>query len=228
MKLDNATPIDPEPNAALSAADLEMAIVGPSPNNKAPAATSTKDITDPFLVTFNGPLDPEDPKNWPKSKKWAVTDVLSATGFNRIMVSTIMAPGPGAIATEFHMNSAESVMAMSVYLLAAALGPLLLGPLSEVYGRRPVLHASNLWFLVWNLAGGFAPSKALLAAARFLAGFGAPSIYALAGGVLGDVWRPEERGTSLAMYLLVPLLGSAVGPIVGGFMAARTTRRWMF
>ncbi|KAK8075284.1 caffeine resistance protein [Apiospora hydei] len=228
MKPDNATAMAPEPMAAVSAADLEMAVVGPSPNNDEPVVASTKDLADPFLVTFDGPLDPENPKNWSKGKKWAVTDVLSATGFNRIMVSTIMAPALGTIATEFHMNSAESVMAMSIYLLATAFGPLLLGPLSEVYGRRPVLHASNVWFLVWNFACGFAPNKELLIAARFLAGFGASSIYALAGGVLSDVWRPEERGNSPAMYLLIPILGSAVGPIIGGFMAGRTTWRWMF
>ncbi|KAK6859560.1 hypothetical protein PG995_003196 [Apiospora arundinis] len=233
MKPDSTATMAPGPDAVVSGADLEMAtiVASPPPNHSdgpIPASTTKEDITDPFLVTFAGPLDPEDPKNWTKSKKWAVTDVLSATGFNRIMVSTIMAPALGTIATELHMNSAESVMAMSIYLLATAFGPLLLGPLSEIYGRKPVLHASNVWFLVWNVACGFAPNKELLIAARFLAGFGASSIYALAGGVLGDIWRPEERGTSLAMYLLIPILGSAVGPIVGGFMAGRTTWRWMF
>ena len=75
---------------------------------------------------------------------------------------------------------------------------------------------------------GFANSKGLLIAARFPAVFGASAIYSLAGGVLGDVWRPEQRGKSLGIYLLIPLLGAAVGPIIGGFMAARTTWRWMF
>jgi MFS family permease len=168
---------------------------------------------DPFLVAFAGPLDSDDPKNWSKGRKWAVTDVLSATGFNRIMVSTIMAPALGTIASEFHMSSTESALALSIYLLATAFGPLFIGPLSEVYGRKPVLHASNVWFLVWNVACGFATSKELLIASRFLAGFGASAIYALAGGVLGDMWRPEERGTSLSMYLLIPLLGSAVGEL---------------
>lgn len=51
----------------------------------------------------------------------------------------------------------------------------------------------------------------MLIACRFLAGFGASSIYALASGVLGDVWRPEQRGRSLGVYLLIPLLGAAVG-----------------
>lgn len=162
-------------------------------------------------MTFDEPYDPENPKDWSADRKWAVTDVLSATGFNRIMVSTIMAPALSTIAKEFDMNSAESAMALSIYLLATAFGPLVVGPLSEVYGRKRILHASNIWFLVWNVACGFANSKELLIAARFLAGFGASAIYALASGVLGDVWRPEQRGQSLAVYLLIPLLGAAVG-----------------
>ncbi|KAH8722471.1 major facilitator superfamily domain-containing protein [Phaeosphaeriaceae sp. PMI808] len=183
---------------------------------------------DPYLVTFQPSFDAENPKNWPSGQKWAVTDVLAATGFNRIMVSTIMAPALGTVAHELHMSSTEAVMALSIYLLATAFGPLFIGPLSEIYGRSKVLHASNVWFLVWNIVCGFSRNKEELIAARFLAGFGASSIYALAGGVLTDMWKPEERGRSLSMYLLIPLLGAAVGPIIGSFMAFRTTWRWMF
>lgn len=183
---------------------------------------------DPFLVAFAEHYDPENPLDWRSGKKWVVTDVLSATGFIRIMVSTIMAPALTTIAAELHMNSTESAMALSIYLLATAVGPLVIGPLSEVYGRQRVLHASSIWFLAWNLACGFATTKSVLIASRFMAGFGASAIYSLAGGVLGDIWRPEQRGRSLGMYLLIPLLGSAVGPIIGGFMAGRTTWRWMF
>lgn len=137
--------------------------------------------------------------------------MLSATGFNRIMVSTIMAPAISTIAIELNMNAAESMMVLSIYLLATAFGPLFIGPLSEVYGRAPVLHASNIWFLIWNIVCGFAKTKGTFITARLFAGFGASAVYALAGGVLGDVWRPEQRGKSLGMYLLIPLLGAAVG-----------------
>ena len=140
-----------------------------------------------------------------------VTDVLSATGFNRIMVSTIIAPALSKISTELHMNSTESAMTLSIYLLATAFGPLVIGPLSEIYGRQVVLHASSIWFLIWNIVCGFAKTKGTLIAARFLAGFGASAIYSLGAGVLGDVWRPSQRGKSLGIYLLIPLLGVAVG-----------------
>lgn len=167
--------------------------------------------SDPFLVTFTQPYDAENPLDWSTSRKWMVTDVLSATGFNRIMVSTIMAPALSTIASDLKMSDTESAMSLSIYLLATAFGPLFIGPLSEIYGRRVILHTSNVWFLVWNVVCGFATTKGTLIAARFLAGFGASAIYALAGGVLGDIWRPEQRGSSLGVYLLIPLLGAAVG-----------------
>jgi MFS family permease len=138
------------------------------------------------------------------------------------MVSTIMAPALSTIALELDMNSAESVMALSIYLLATAFGPLLIGPLSEIYGRAPILHASNVWFLVWNIVCGFAKTKETLIAARFMAGFGASAIYALAGGVLGDIWRPEQRGKSLGVYLLIPLLGAAIGEITMSYIVLST------
>lgn len=95
------------------------------------AATQPELLTkedDPFLVHFSD-SDSSNPLNWSTGKKWAVTDVLSATGFNRIMVSTIMAPALSHIAKDLKMNSIESVMALSIYLLATAFGPLVIGPL---------------------------------------------------------------------------------------------------
>ncbi|KAF1357438.1 MFS general substrate transporter [Lizonia empirigonia] len=187
----------PENSRPLPPPDLELAIL-PTQAPPQPPNPPSK-LTDRFLVTFTTP-DPTNPKDWPNRLKWSVTDVLSATGFNRIMVSTIMAPALSTIALELHMSHVESVMTLSIYLLATAFGPLVIGPLSEVYGRQKILHASNVW------------TKEVLIAARFLAGFGASSIYALAGGV----------------YLLIPLLGAAVGPIISSFLAGQTTWRWMF
>lgn len=224
----------------------------------AAAQFQAKDATDnaetpwneEFLVEF-GPDDQENPLNWSSKVKWGVTAAVSSTGFIRIMVSTVrlclllptevfskhvandacwqmMAPAIETIAEELDMTPIESTMALSVYVLATAIGPMLIGPLSEVYGRKSIYHVTNIWFLVWNLICGFGHSKGLLIAARFLAGFGASAVFSLAYGVLGDVWPPEKRGRSLSMYLLIPLTGAAVGPIVGGFIVQYSTWRWMF
>lgn len=166
---------------------------------------------DPFLVTFSSDGAPKNPKDLSLTVKYLLTFVLSATGFNRILVSTIMAPALEPIRNDLSMSRAEAAMSMSIYLLATAFGPLVIGPLSEIYGRSVILHSTNVWFLVWNLVCGFSHTKETLIASRFLGGFGASAVYALAGGVLSDVWRADERGKSLAWYSLVPLIGAAVG-----------------
>jgi MFS family permease len=162
-------------------------------------------------VQFTEPYDVENPLDWPVSRKWVIVYILSAAGLNRIMVSTIMAPALPQIASDLGMNSTESAMSLSIYLLATALGPLLLGPLSEVYGRLVIMHASNVWFLIWNVVCGFAGNKATLIAARFLAGAGASAIYSLGAGILSDIWTAERRGRSMSGYQLFSLLGAAVG-----------------
>lgn len=51
-----------------------------------------------------------------------------------------MAPGIDAISKEFEIyNSAVGILLLTVYVLGCAVGPLLLGPASEIYGRKPVL-----------------------------------------------------------------------------------------
>lgn len=89
------------------------------------------------------------------------------------------------------MSTVESTMALSVYLLAAVFGPMAIGSLSEAYGRKPIFHITNIWFLIWNFICGLANSKGLLIAARLLAGFGACAVYSMAYGVLGNVWPAQ-------------------------------------
>lgn len=76
---------------------------------------------------------------------------------------------------------------LSIFILAFAIGPLLFGPLSEVFGRIPVLQITNLFYVVFNLACGFAQTPTQMLAFRFLAGLGGSAPSAIGGGVLGSV-----------------------------------------
>ncbi len=66
----------------------------------------------------------------------------------------------------------ERFLSLSIFILASAFGPFLAGPLSEMYGRRPVLQLFNLFYLCFNTACGFATSSVQLIVCRFFAGFG--------------------------------------------------------
>lgn len=97
-----------------------------------------------------------------------------------------------------------------------------------MFGRVIVVQVSNLVYLFFNLGCGLAQTKGQLIAFRFLAGLGGSAPLALGGGVLSDLFTAEERGKAISIYSLAPLLGPAVGPIAGGFIAENTTWRWVF
>lgn len=184
---------------------------------------------DPNLVTWEGPNDPENPKNWPFKRKWAATIIVSTFTFITPVSSSMVAPALTAIGKEFNItDSVQLSLTLSIFILAYAIGPLILGPLSELYGRTIVLQLSNLFFLFFNLACALAKNKTQLIVFRFLSGLGGSAPLALGGGVLSDLFSAEERGKAISIYSLAPLLGPAIGPIAGGFITENTSWRWAF
>ena len=134
---------------------------------------SSRSIKDPNLVTWNGPGDAENPLNWTMRKKWAATVVVSSFTFISPVSSSMVAPAISSISREFGItNEVEQQLLLSVFVLAYAVGPLILGPFSEIFGRVPVLQLSNLFFLVFNIACGFSKNKGQMIAFRFLSGLG--------------------------------------------------------
>ena len=97
----------------------------------------------------------------------------------------MIAPSLATISQEFGITSdAVANIALSIFVLAYAIGPLFLGPLSEVFGRVYVLQLSNLFYLAWNLGCGFAQNTPQLIVFRFLSGIGGSAPLAVGGGVL--------------------------------------------
>ncbi|KAK8190222.1 MFS multidrug transporter-like protein [Phyllosticta capitalensis] len=205
--------------------DVEL---GPEPPLEK-STTSYSQKKDPNLVTFSGPDDPAISKNWSMKRRWAATLIVSSFTFISPVSSSMVAPALTSIAKDLNITTEiEQQLSLSIFVLAYAIGPLFLGPLSEIYGRVPVLQLANAFYLAWNLGCGFAQTKGQMIAFRFLSGLGGSAPLAIGGGVLSDMFRPEERGKAIAIYSLAPLLGPAVGPIAGGFIAENTTWRWVF
>ncbi|RFU29474.1 hypothetical protein B7463_g6870, partial [Scytalidium lignicola] len=184
---------------------------------------------DPNLVLWDGPEDPANPKNWTFRHKWAAVLVVSSFTFISPVSSSMVAPALNSIGKELHITAdIELSLTLSVFVLAYAIGPLLVGPLSEMYGRTIVLQLSNLMYFFFNLACALAKTKGQLIAFRFLSGLGGSAPLAIGGGVLADLFTAEERGRAISIYSLAPLLGPAVGPIAGGFISMNTSWRWIF
>jgi len=117
--------------------------------------------------------DPMNPRNWSSVKKWTAIAIVSLYTFVSPLGSSMMAPGLPKIAEKYGItNPTILAMTLSIFLISFALGPLVLAPLSEMYGRTWVLHISNLIFLAFNLGCAFSPTTGSLIAFRFFGWLG--------------------------------------------------------
>ncbi|KAK7044726.1 major facilitator superfamily domain-containing protein [Favolaschia claudopus] len=165
-------------------------------------------------------VDPENPRNWSNFRKGYITAIVSLYTFVSPLSSSIMAPGLAEIQQQYNiMNQAILAMTLSIFLLSFGIGPLFLAPLSEMYGRKWILHIGNLLSIFFNLGCALAPSTATLLLFRFLMGLSGSAPVACGGAVISDLFNEEERASAMALYTLGPLIGPVLGPICGGFIA---------
>ncbi|KAL4738858.1 MFS general substrate transporter [Aspergillus similis] len=184
---------------------------------------------DKGLVGWEGPDDPLNPQNFPARKKWLMLGLVSFVTFLSPLASSISAPGVALMDTDFHVTSTIlSSLAVSIFVLGFAIGPLVMSPLSETYGRQPVLNYSNLLLSVWQIGCALSQNMASLIIFRFLAGLGGSACLAVGGGVIADLFSLQQRGKANAMFTVGPLFGPVIGPIIGGFIAQRAGWRWVY
>lgn len=171
--------------------------------------------------------DSSNPHNWPTPRKYVNTILLSALIFNTLMSSTMVAPALSQIRLDLKIASdTQTQLVLSIFVLSYAVGYFVWAPLSEVYGRKNILQIANLWFLVWNLVCGFARNEATITIGRLFSGAGAAACLALGSGTMSEIWRPVQRGRSLAVLSLITNLGPAVGPLIGGVIAQQSVGSW--
>jgi hypothetical protein len=126
---------------------------------------------DPNVIDWNGPDDPQNPRNWSRNAKLLNCIIIILLTFLTPLGSSMFAPGVPGLLREFHTQSqtlAEFVV--SIYILGYAVGPLLIGPASETYGRHPVYIICNVMFIIFTVACAVAQSMGQLVTFRFFAG----------------------------------------------------------
>lgn len=161
------------------------------------------------------------------SRPVPTTDVLifapSALG------SSISAPGVNDAMVEFHNTSSIlSSMIVCVYNVGLAAGPLILAPMSEMYGRLIPYHVTNVFFTLFTLGCALSPNLPALIIFRMLAGMEASAVLNIGGATVADMFIQEERGFAIAVWTFGPLLGPAVGPVAGGYLTQAKGWRWVF
>lgn len=100
-------------------------------NNKAPRSGVRHDTT---IVHFS-PGDPEDPRNWPRWKKWLLIGPIVLIDLSVSWGASGFSPASNKFADDFGLPSGLGALGLSAYVLGLAFGPMTLAPLSEVSSR---------------------------------------------------------------------------------------------
>lgn len=230
-------PSTPTRKQAAEASDFNKDIDLEKSEGSAPTSIHEQDEHDhpvqqplgPNIVDWDGPDDPENPMNWPKAKKWGAICIVSLITFLIPLASSIFAPGVPELMREFNSdNELLSGFVVSVYVLGFAVGPLIIAPLSEMYGRLPLYHTCNVLFIIFNVGCALSTDLGMLIAFRFLSGCVGASPLTLGGGTIADLIPREQRGTAMAIWVAGPCIGPVVGPLSGGFLSEAAGWRWTF
>jgi multidrug resistance protein len=181
------------------------------------------------VVWWDGDDDPANPYNWPGWRKVLNCGLISALTFITPLGSSIFAPGVPQLMEDFRSsNELLAAFVVSVYVLGFAAGPMLIAPLSEIYGRNPLYHICNVCFLGFLVGCALAPTLDALIVFRFLSGAFGSCPLTNGGGSIADMMVQEKRGAAMAVFSIGPLLGPIIGPVAGGFLAEAKGWRWVF
>ncbi|KAA6411574.1 MAG: MFS multidrug transporter [Lasallia pustulata] len=191
-------------------------------------SVGTTGPTDPdFEVDWDDDDDPANPRNWPMWYKGVTIGFISWSTWVVVLYSTSYTTGLPNMMRDFHVSSEPLVtLGVTTYLIGLAGGSVILAPVSEIYGRRPVYMCSMFFFMLLIIPCGLATSLAEVLVVRFFGAVAGSAMIANAPGSVSDIVNDEYRALAFSIWSIGPLNGPTFGPIIGGFTTQYLGWRW--
>jgi EmrB/QacA subfamily drug resistance transporter len=117
---------------------------------------------------------------------------------------------------------------VTAYLLASTIVGPLYGKLGDLYGRKIVLQAAIVIFLVGSALCGISQNMAELIVFRAIQGIGGGGLMVTTIAVVGDIIPPRDRGRYQGFFGAVFGVSTVIGPLLGGFFVDNLSWRWIF
>lgn len=167
---------------------------------------------------------PEDPLNW--SLVWKLTVAISVLLYTWVLVTAALSIAPmfPFLGAEFHLNQTQLGLLTGVNVLTLGFFTIVVVPLSNIFGRRPVSIVSGIFVVLTCIWAALATSHKSLLAARACNGITAATSEVIMVQVVADMFFLHERGLWMGVYFTMYFMGAFLGPIMAGNIAA--THGW--
>jgi DHA1 family bicyclomycin/chloramphenicol resistance-like MFS transporter len=130
----------------------------------------------------------------------------------------MLVPALPMLAKTFDSNVSIAQMTVSLYMVGIACSQILMGPLSDRFGRRPVLLAGLGLMVVASAACSFAETLPQLIAARFFQAFGGASGMVVSRAIIRDLYSRERISSMISLVIGVMMIAQMLSPLAGGLI----------
>ncbi len=144
------------------------------------------------------------------------------------MSNDMYLPALSLIAKEFQIGISQVQLTITAWLAGSMAVQLIVGPLTDRYGRRPILLGGGLLFLLSALGCSFAPSIAWLLVARFVQGIGVCTMMVAGYASIHDLYDDREAIHILIWMGTAAVVAPAIGPVLGGLLLLLTNWQGIF
>jgi len=165
---------------------------------------------------------------FPLVKRSAPLWLLVLVTFSGTLAMHMFVPALTVAGRDLHVDAATIRMTISVYIFGLAVGQLVYGPLSDVFGRRPTLLAGLALYTVGGLVATLAPNVGVLIAARLVQAAGGCAGLLLGRAIVRDTAESNDAVRRLALMSLMTMIGPGLAPLVGGLLAGAFGWRAIF
>ncbi|KAF6804095.1 MFS multidrug transporter [Colletotrichum sojae] len=169
----------------------------------------------PDLAPFSNPLQ------WPDGRKYLMLALSCVATFLTAYTAGSYSPPASIMAQDLDSSRLAMLAGITTFCIGFALCPMVLAPMSELYGRYPVFVISGVVYVVFQAVCSVATNLAAMLVARFLVGVGGSVFSSVIGGVIADLWAKEQRNTPMALFSGAVLAGTGAGPLVAAIMTKR-------
>ncbi|KAL4256670.1 MFS transporter superfamily protein [Pleurotus pulmonarius] len=149
-------------------------------------------------------------------KKRGILTLVSCSGLLPLFASGTFIPAIPQIAHDLATSPEIVTLTISMSIFGAALGSMAMATYSGFYGRRPVYLAGLPFFCLGSYQIAVSQNIYYLIAWRFIQNVGISGGISLGAGVIGDIYKLEERGFAMGVFFGAVLLGPAIAPVTGG------------